>query len=166
MVRCIFCYRAKQDEVGNRGFWDHLESVGSPLYGIQAGVKQDTNYLANFLANGDQQYQIIHRKNARTTLEDLNRAFEDHMLNNYRKPKASIGRDYHPIKAAGFKVTKPNFCKQCHEICSKSSCGEHYNPDNRYRKTVIEGMAIVRAKRMGDDLGGGGRPTKRFRACK
>jgi hypothetical protein len=57
---------------------------------------------------------------------------------------AKIGDDMFPIKSAGYTIQRVNLCKTCHKEAKKKICGDHYSISNRYRKTVICNMKIVK----------------------
>jgi hypothetical protein len=59
-----------------------------------------------------------------------------------KQDKVRLGSDYHPIRSEGYKIENINLCKECHQKCSKATCGSHYNPSNRYKKVVVLGMTI------------------------
>jgi hypothetical protein len=140
MMRCIYKYRRACDENEGKDFWKFV--APESLRDIQSEVKQQTNYLANFLRNGDDYYQIIHKQGETTLLSDLSKAFSNHMKYTHKIDKATIGEDKHPIKDAGYTISDPNLCKICNHHATKENCGDHYNPKNRRKVYVINDMQI------------------------
>jgi hypothetical protein len=140
MLRCIAQYRRTCDRFKGQDFWKYI--APSALVEEQSVVKEQTNHLANFLANGDSYYQVLYKHGAITTLEDLNKAFSNHMKYTHKRERATIGHDYFPIKAAGFTMDKLYLCKDCHKHHNVENCGEHYIDNNRYRRVVICNMLI------------------------
>jgi hypothetical protein len=140
MLRCISRYRLACDRFSGLDFWTKVAPIG--LRELQEETKTATNHLANFIANGDNYYQIIHETGALTPFNDLEKAYSNHMKFQHKIDKAKIGGDRHPIKAAGFIVESVNLCKTCHLQCSKATCGAHYNAANRYRKLIVQNMRI------------------------
>lgn len=122
-------------------FWTKIAPVA--LRDMQTEVKESTNYLANFLMNGDDYYQVLYVKGEVTPFDQLDKAFSNHMRIRHTQDKAKIGDDKHPIKAAGYTIERVNLCKTCHQKSSKDVCGEHYNSKNCYRKWVIHNMKIT-----------------------
>ena len=114
----------------------------SALRELQNDVKTETNPLTNFLANGDDYYQILVADGSVTPLSDLEKAYCNHMRIHHKQDKARLGSDYHPIKTAGYTVDKVNLCKVCGMIYTRANCGDHYNAANRYKKLVVRNMLI------------------------
>jgi phage/plasmid-associated DNA primase len=141
MLRCMFAYREKCAEIGSRDFWKCMPKA---LRDAQDEVKQESNPLANFLANGSSYYQIIHEELAVTTLVDLSKAYSNYMEFDMKKPKQVLGTDFYPIKAAGFAMNKINMCKNCKKPADRKLCGEHYNHLNRAKRMCILGMRILK----------------------
>jgi hypothetical protein len=144
LVRCLTRYRRYCDDIGATEFW---KAAPASMRAVQDQVKEATNHLANFLRNGDSHYQVLHNKGSVTTLQDLSKAYSNHMCFHHKIEKAVIGSDHHPIKAAGFTVHQRKLCKICHQVASKAGCGEHYNSENRYNKMVVEGMSLAKKAR-------------------
>ena len=142
MLRCIVRYRLTCERYGSADFWNII--VPAALKKAQAEVKESTNHLANFLANGDDYYQILHEEGHLTPLVDLEKAYSNHMRIVHKEEKAKIGDDKHPIKAAGYTIQRLHVCKTCHQKASKETCGEHYKSDNRYRKFFVQDMRIAK----------------------
>ena len=140
IVRCITAYRRIVAQKPSADFWTKIAPL--PLQEIQAETKAETNPLANFLRNGDNYYQIIRDDTGVTALSDLEKAFSNHMRISHKVEKAKLGSDYHPIRSEGYKIDSVNLCKECHQKCSKATCGCHYNKANRYKKVVVSGMTI------------------------
>ena len=140
IFRCITAYRRTVARQPSADFWTKI--APQALRDIQSETKADTNFLANFLRNGDSYYQIVHQTGAITPLSDLEKAYLNHMRITHKQDKMKLGSDYHPIKAEGYTVTRVNLCKECHQTCTRENCGTHYNSSNRYRKVVVENMVI------------------------
>ena len=141
MLRCIVRYRLTCERYGSADFWTRI--VPAALREIQAEVKESTNHLANFLANGDDYYQILYEKESFTPLVELEKAYSNHMRFVHKEEKAKIGDDKHPIKAAGYTIQRLHFCKECRQKASKKTCKEHYHSSNRYQKYVVQNMRIA-----------------------
>lgn len=142
MMRCLFAYRRTVDTCRSVDFWNNV--APTVLREAQSDVKTETNHLSNFLANGDDFYQILFVKGQVTPLIELDKAFSNHCRFRHKDEKIKLGSDYFPIKAAGFTVERANLCKTCHGLFSKASCADHYEPKNAYRKVVIRDMVIVK----------------------
>jgi hypothetical protein len=140
MMRCIGLYRSVCETYKGLDFWTRIAPLG--MRNIQDDVKQETNYLSNFLSNGDSYYQILRVSGEATTLENLDKAFSNHMKFTHKQDKVKIGSDYYPIKAAGFTIKRVHLCKHCHHPAGKETCGDHYDASNRYRRFIIFDMQI------------------------
>jgi hypothetical protein len=140
MLRCLVRYRTTCERWGSSDFWTKIAPAS--LREVQNEVKESTNYLANFLINGDDYYQILHAEGAVTPMDHLEKAFSNHMRIKHKEEKVKIGDDKHPIKAAGYTIQRVHLCKMCHRESSKEACGDHYNSKNRYKKLVVHNMRI------------------------
>ena len=76
-------------------------------------VAAETNFLMNFLQNGDDFYSILHKEGAETPLSELTKAYSNHMRITHKIDKATFGEDFHPIKACGFGKIKKHSCQFC-----------------------------------------------------
>jgi hypothetical protein len=143
MMRCLMKYWVFQKTNKGNDFWD---SVPKKLVDLKNEVQQTTNYLANFLANGDDFYDIIHVDdyNQTTNLIDLRKAFHNHMRISQNQKSYVMGTDYYPIKAAGYIMDKPNICKTCDKKSTFVGCGSHYSSKNRKRVNIIHNMRILK----------------------
>jgi phage/plasmid-associated DNA primase len=141
LLRCIFAYRAKVTEIGSRDFWKCMPKA---LRDAQEEVKQESNPLANFLANGSSRCQILHEEGAVTPLIDLGKAYSNYMEYDMKKLKQVIGSDFFPIKAAGFTMNRVNLCKTCGKPADAKTCGAHYSQLNRAQRMCILGMRILK----------------------
>jgi hypothetical protein len=142
MIRCLISYRDCCARNAGKEFWKHVAPV--ELCATRDDVKAQTNYLANFIANGSPFYQIQYVPGSMTTLEDLEKAFSNHMRIDMKIERQTIGGDRHAIKAAGFAIKTTNLCKICNGAFKQDVCGDHYDRRNAYTKTVILDMHIHR----------------------
>ena len=142
LIRCILAYRAKVLEVGARDFWS---CVPQALIDERNAVKEESNYLQKFLANGSSACQVVHEPGATTTLMELEKAYTLYMEKDEQKTNCVIGADHFPIKNAGYMMLKVHFCKICGLKASKSACGDHYDARNRCKRVCILDMSIVKA---------------------
>jgi phage/plasmid-associated DNA primase len=141
MVRCLFAYSAKRAAVLAAGgeIWDHMPAE---MRAMRKQVATETSPLAAFLADGDGHYQIIFEQGTFTTREALSKAFSNHMKFVHKR-HGVLGTDYHPIEVAGYTVKTLKMCKVCTEVCTKATCGDHYNPKNRKNVVGFENMKIL-----------------------
>lgn len=144
MIRCIVSYRQCAERNAGKGFWEHVAPAA--LKATKEDVKEQTNYLARFIKNGSTFYQIQFIKGSVTKLEDLEKAFSNHMKFDMKIERMTIGADHHAIKAAGFTVKRTNICKICNLEFRQDNCGDHYDRRNNCTKTVIVDMHIHRAE--------------------
>lgn len=147
LIRCLVRYMKLREEIGGKDFW---KCMPDELQRVQADVKEASNPLAEFLANGSDYYQVLHKKGEITTLTALDTAYGAWMKFSQQKPGEKIGNDRHPIKAAGFVLEQQNLCKVCDQKLSKTNCGGHYNPQNRRKKWVIKDCLL---RKLNDDGG-------------
>ena len=107
-------------------------------------VAQETNYIANFLANGDDYYQIVYDRGSVTTLKDFERAFKNHMRIHHTEVKAALNKNnFFPFKAAGFVNEVKNLCKACKFPHKKACCeGDVAGDRGRFKRVVLIHMRI------------------------
>jgi len=79
-------------------------------------------------------------------LLELRKAFTNHSR-FHRQDGAAWSGDHHPIKMAGYTVSKINVCKVCDKPAKKDTCGDHYDSRNRKRVNMIEGMRLRKRER-------------------
>ena len=142
LVRCITAYRRTVARHRGADFWTRIASPD--LLDIQTETKERTNPLTAFIANGDDYYQIVFSEGSVTPLCELEKAYCNHMRIHHKQERARLGTDYHPLKQAGYIVERVHLCKICHMQCSRTTCGDHYNAANRYKKVVVKNMLIKR----------------------
>jgi hypothetical protein len=121
-------------------FWKRV--APDQLIDSQSEIKQGTNHLVNFLANGNDFHQVLFVEGERTSFEDLEKAYSYHMKFHHKIDKAKIGGDNHPIRSAGYVIKMVNLCKTCRQSCTKANCGDHYDSKNRYQKKYCENMVL------------------------
>ena len=144
LVRCLTAYRRTVAQHRGADFWNKIASPD--LLDVQSETKEKTNHLTDFIANGDDYYQIIFSEGSVTPLCDLEKAFCNHMRFHHKQDRARLGSDFHPLKQAGYKVETSNLCKNCNMPCTRATCGAHYNARNRYKKVVVKNMLIKKIK--------------------
>ena len=99
-----------------------------------------------YVKNGDDFWDVVYDPKATTTLHELRNAYQNH-IRFHRQDRAKWTNDHHPIKMAGFSVSKVNVCKDCDKVAKKETCGDHYDPRNRKRVHVVEGMRLKKKAR-------------------
>jgi len=152
VINWVRSYLAKVKEVGDKSFWEFAPET---LNASREEVKEAQNYLADFISNGSDFYQCRYQKGAITTLDALSKAYSNFMRITHKQEKATLGRDYQVIKAAGYKVEVQNLCKTCHKKCTVEECNEnatvpHYDAKNRYKKVVVDGMKLDKRDEYGN----------------
>jgi hypothetical protein len=100
-------------------------------------------YLADFVNNGDNYYDVVFEKGAVTPLLDLKKAFTNHMRFTNEGVEWKWKSDYHAIRSRGYEVQRLNVCKVCGGVGSKKACGDHYmGGKNRKRVWSVLHMRI------------------------
>ena len=143
MLRCIIRYRMACERSRSVDFWTQIAPAA--LREVQTEVKESTNFLANFLTNGDEDYQILQIEGKTTPFTALDKAFSNHMKKHHNDSKAKIqnsGGKY-PITAAGYTIKQLQICKLCKKISSVANCGQHYDSKNRTKRLEILKMQIM-----------------------
>jgi hypothetical protein len=147
LLRCLTRYHELRERYPAADFW---KFAPRRLRQNRAEASEETNYLANFIANGDDFYTCVYEEGAKTKLSDLKAAFMNHM--KFRNPdiRCRWTSDYHPLRARGFMVSQVNICKVCDRSPAvRSACGEHWNDGkNRKKLKVIDNMRLVKLKRV------------------
>jgi hypothetical protein len=140
LYRCILRYWICVKKNKGKEFWTFAPTI---LHTMRQEIKSDSNFLARFLQDGDDYYQIIHQEGAVTSIEDLGRAYSNHMKFTHKKDRETLSSDHFPIKNAGFIIKTISICKVCGLQLSSATCGAHYNIKNRTQKIRIIGMKIL-----------------------
>ena len=140
IYRCILRYWICLQKNRGREFWNFAPTI---LHTMRQEIKSDSNFLARFLADGDDFYQIIHQEGSVTSIEELGRAYSNHMKFTHKKDRETLSSDHYPIKNAGFIIKTISICKVCGLQQTVAVCGAHYNRKNRTQKIRIIGMKIL-----------------------
>jgi hypothetical protein len=142
MLRCMVKYRNLAEENKGMDFWKEI--APDCMVETKNEVAEETNHIANFLANGDDYYQIIHDSGSVTTLKDFERAFKNHMRIHHSEAKVTLSQnDFFPFKVAGFVNEVKNLCKACKFPHKKSCCEGHVAGDRgRFKRVVLRNMRI------------------------
>jgi hypothetical protein len=149
-VRCIRKYKEMRAKHGSKGFWSFAPDS---LLVSKTNLREGTDHLANFIANGDDFYDIIHDPEAITTLVNLETAYSNHMQYSQKMLNQKIGTERDAIANANFteKVTK--ICKLCSnpakvkyaDMCTNKDL--HGKPGNRKDLICFTGMLLRKKNR-------------------
>lgn len=144
LIRCVSKYFDLLSLVGDADVDNFLPPA---LKNAQDELSSFTNPLESFIQNGSDFYKILKKKGASTKMTDLDKAYANFMeFGPFKQKGQYIGRDYYPLIKNGFTVVSTRVCKMCDQKVSRKNCGDHYDPTNRKRLVVIEGMQLERAK--------------------
>jgi phage/plasmid-associated DNA primase len=145
-LQCVVACHDLRERVGDDELRKHLPKS---VLASEDEIRANTSPLYNFVVNGDDFWDVVHDPKAETTLLELRSAYQNH-ARFHRQDGAAWTGDHHPIKMAGFTVTKTNMCKQCGKVAKQENCGDHYDSRNRKRVHVVEGMRLKKKARDGD----------------
>ena len=109
-VRCIRKYKETRAKYGSKGFWSFAPET---LQLSKENLRQCADHLANFIANGDDFYDIIQDEDSTTMLVDLEKAYSNHMQFTQKMHNQKIGVERDAIANAGFKEQLTKMCKLC-----------------------------------------------------
>ncbi len=140
MIRSIFKYRETCEKYKSSDVWD---IIPTEMKEIRDEVKQTSNKLANFLANGDKRYQITYKQGEQVSWEIFQAAYANHIKFNHPGETKTKIQDKQPLKDAHYKLLTKNMCKVCHGEARKEKCKQHYHTNNRTKKVFIVNMEIV-----------------------
>ena len=140
MLRCIAAYHTLRETVGDDDLRKHLPPS---VLASEEEVRMAASPLYDFLKNGDDFYDVLHEEDAVTPLAELRKAFLNHDK-VCRQDGAVWTGDHHPIKMAGYKVARTHICKRCNKKAAKSTCGAHYDVNNRKRLWMVVGMRLLK----------------------
>jgi phage/plasmid-associated DNA primase len=142
MLRCLTRYHDLRERRAGQDFWKFAPMA---LVEQRDRASEETNYLANFVANGDNFYDCVFEEGAVTPLALIKKAFTNHMQFNHADVKFVWSSDYHALRSRGFVIKRSYLCKVCPEIASLALCGDHYNAGkNRKQVTVVHNLRIKR----------------------
>jgi hypothetical protein len=140
---CIMACHNLRERVGDDDLHKHLPKS---VLASEDDIRAEVSPLYNFVKNGDDFWDVVYDPKATTTLLELRNAYQNH-IRFHRQDRAKWTNDHHPIKMAGFSVSKVNVCKDCDKVAKKETCGDHYDPRNRKRVHVVEGMRLKKKVR-------------------
>jgi hypothetical protein len=121
-------------------------------------LREGTDHLANFLANGDDFYDIIHDPKAITTLVELEKAYSNHMQFTQKMHNQKIGVERDAIANAGFTEKLTKICKLCSQpalqeyanICTNKDL--HGKEGNRKELIAFTGMRLQKKSSKGSTV--------------
>lgn len=138
--RVIQIYHDKRLLVGHGDIWKFAPPM---VLRAKDELCVVTDPLTEFINNGSRYFQCIYVQGAVTTLADLNAAFNKFMEHERKIKGKIIGRDFYPLRKAGFEVVRANRCKVCQKSPSMLNCGDHYNIRNKHMVRVVNHMELV-----------------------
>lgn len=141
--RCIAAYHDLLRRIGSGDFWNFVPRL---ILQGQEEMRNATDELSNFIANGSAYYQIVKKQGAVTNMRDLAKAYSNYMQFERKRRGVVMGTDLFPIKTAGFVVETKYGCKICSKPHGKLNCGDHYDRQNRQKMQWIRDMEIVTLK--------------------
>ena len=142
-LQCVVACHNLRDRVGADELRKHLPKS---ILASEDEIRAQVSPLFNFVKNGDDFYDVTYDPTARTELLELRKAFTNHSR-FHRQDGAAWSGDHHPIKMAGYTVSKINVCKVCDKPAKKDTCGDHYDSRNRKRVNMVEGMRLRKRER-------------------
>jgi hypothetical protein len=149
-LQCLAAYHVLRARVGSDDLRKHLPDS---VLASEEQIRTETSPLYDFLKNGDSFYDVVHDGASVTTILELKAAFQNH-VKFHRQDQAKWSNDQHPIKTAGFTISRPNVCKVCGQVPNSQTCGEHWaSGKNKKRVMVVEGMRLQKKRRDEDSLG-------------
>jgi hypothetical protein len=143
MLRCLRTYRQRAYEIEGED-WQENSPDKLKEWSQEASIQM--NPLAEFLANGSDYYQIVHQVGAMTSLNDFRQAFVNYMTFDKGIKGYRLGTDRHITKSAGFPDVVVNVCTTCDKPSSRRNCKDHYNRQNRRRRSQFMNMRIIKLK--------------------
>jgi hypothetical protein len=154
-VRCIRKYKEMRSKNGSKGFWSFAPET---LKMSKEHLREGTDHLANFLANGDDFYDIIHDPKAITTLVELEKAYSNHMQFTQKMHNQKIGVERDAIANAGFTEKLTKICKLCSQpalqeyanICTNKDL--HGKEGNRKELIAFTGMRLQKKSSKGSTV--------------
>ena len=138
-LRCVIKYAQKREQVAAEDIW----KFAPPNVRM---AKEDltvfTDPLSEFIANGSKYYQVMREPGAYTSIHDLSAAFSKFMEFERKVKNVIIGKNYYPIRAAGFVIERTHVCKICNLKRTKQNCKGHFESSQRTTVAMIKDMVI------------------------
>jgi hypothetical protein len=148
LLRCVGKYRFACSRYKGQDFWK-FAPLG--LKEINAQISEQTNHFLNFLQNGDDYYSIMLSPDAEVPMEELNKAYRNHMRITHQIDKATIGMCGFALKKLGFIKFDKKTCKSCGKpakaaVGAEAACCPNYDNAKRSTRIFIKGMIIKKLK--------------------
>jgi hypothetical protein len=159
ILNCLACYHTLREQVGSGQLRIFLPKV---MQEPEDEIRAETSPLFNFINNGDDHYTFVHDQKSKTRLDDLRKAFLNHVRFTLRREKEiKWTGDHNQIKAAGYAIKRCHVCKVCNAVNpSKGTCDDcklnnddkHWeNGKNRKMLFYVLGMRLVQKERSSVD---------------
>jgi hypothetical protein len=143
MLRCLRRYKERAYEIEGE---DWAGNCPDKLKEWSQEASIQMNPQAEFLANGSDYYRIIYEEGAQTSLNDFRQAYKNYMQFDKGVKNPQLSTDRYATKAAGFIDKKVQICTTCDKPCTRTTCGDHYNAQNRTKKVFFTNMRIIKLK--------------------
>jgi hypothetical protein len=142
LLRCLRRYHEMRIRQRGKGFWDFAPQA---LVDARTEAPEETNRLADLVANGNDFYDCVFQKGERTLLSEFKTAFQNHMKFKHPGERFPWSADYHPLRARGFDVKKEHICKVCKGPAQLALCGDHYaGGKNRSKVSFVRNLRLTR----------------------
>ena len=143
LFKCILSYRKFASANIGKDWWSICSQEEKDN---RESISIEQNYLADFLSNGNDYYEVIYKKGSSTPFDKIQSAYRRHM-------KFDLGinsrvcittSDYSPFQERGYKIEQMNMCKSCNKkaVGGKEKCCDDYHTNNRIKKKTIWNMEL------------------------
>ena len=145
LFKCILAYRNFASANIGKNWWDICSQEEKDN---RESISIEQNYLADFLSNGNDYYEVVYKNGSSTPFETFQSAYRRHMkfdlgINNRVCITTS---DYSPFQERGYKIEQINMCKTCKKKAKGGSdekkCCEDYSTKNRIQKKTIWNLEL------------------------
>jgi phage/plasmid-associated DNA primase len=140
LLRCIFSYRSFLD--AHRGD-DILTLLPEICKTETSNAQLSLDPLREFIENGTDQYMVRKKVDGEVSWQVFSNKYQSFSNSKFGKSSKKLtDTDKSTLRTMGYNVVEQSICKECNLVCSKTNCGDHYDPNNRRRRIYIKGMEI------------------------
>jgi phage/plasmid-associated DNA primase len=139
LLRCISSYRAFVGEHLND---DILTLLPEICQRETQNAQLSLDPVREFVMNGNDLYMVRKKVDGEVSWQHFEQQFQQRNQKSNGKTSRLTDTDKSTLTTLGFTVVEQSICKHCNKVCSKPTCGSHYDANNRRRRVYIKGMEI------------------------
>ena len=147
LFKCILSYRKFASANIGKDWW---KICSQEERDNRESISIEQNYLADFLSNGNDYYEVVYKKGSSTPFDTFQSAYRRHMKFDLgiQSRVCITTSDYSPFQERGYKIEQIHTCKSCNRKArgGKDKCCKEYDTKNRIQKKTLWNLELREKK--------------------